>query len=369
MRVALVCPYAWDRPGGVQSHVRALGAQLKERSHDVLTIAPLADRGGVTEEDFVGVGHAVGIPANGSVAPIAFGPLAAGGIRRALDGFAPDVLHLHEPLIPSVSLLALWKSNGIPTVGTFHAAAESSAGYRVSRRVLERAADRLTVRTAVSDSARALISRYFPGDYLLTPNGVDVERFKQPEPMDLGSGPNVLFFGRIERRKGLEVLIQAMTRLRDLNATLVVAGTGPEEKSARSLADQLQVRARFLGRVPDEDVPGLYKAADVYCAPGLGGESFGIVLLEAFAAGTPVVCSSLAGFREVAAQAAAFVPRGEPGPLADALRDVLGGWGEELARKGTQRVASFDWRRLVGGVELTYDRAMTLAAGSSLGVE
>jgi phosphatidylinositol alpha-mannosyltransferase len=342
-----------------------LAAALRQRDHNVLTIAPLADRSSSMEEDFVGVGRAVGIPANGSVAPIAFGPLAAAGIRRAIEGFQPDVLHLHEPLIPSLSLLALWKAGDVATVGTFHAAADSSAGYRVSRPILERAAKRLTVRTAVSDAARSLVDRYFPGDYLLTPNGVDVARFAEATPVDIGRGPTVLFFGRIERRKGLEVLIQACTRLRDLDVTLVVAGTGPEEKAARALADRLLVPTRFLGRVPDADVAGVYKAASVYCAPGLGGESFGIVLLEAMAAGTPIVCSSLPGFREVAAHAAAFVQPDQSGPLADALREVIGGWGEELVRKGSQRVGMFDWRRLVGGVELTYERALSLQGAAT----
>jgi phosphatidylinositol alpha-mannosyltransferase len=328
----------------------------------------MVDRSKVPEEGVTAIGHAVGIPANGSVAPIAFGPVVTTAVRRALDAIDPEVVHLHEPLIPSLSLLALWRTDA-PTVGTFHAAADSSAGYRLSRRVLERAASRLSVRTAVSDQARALVSRYFPGDYLLTPNGIEVDRFKDAEPADLGPGRKVLFFGRLERRKGLEVLIQAMTRLRDLDVTLVVAGTGPEERSARHLAERLMVPADFLGRVDDDAVPGLYKAADVYCAPGLGGESFGIVLLEAMAAGTPIVCSSLHGFREVAQQSAAFVPPGESGPLADALREVLGGWGEELASKGTQRVSNFDWHRLVGGVELTYDRAIALVAGSTRGVE
>jgi len=361
MKIAIVCPYAWDRPGGVQSHVKALGSALKDRDHDVLTIAPVCSRDATVSEEITAIGRAVGIPANGSVAPIAFGPLATIGVRRALAAFEPDVVHLHEPLIPSVSLLALWNAQA-PCVGTFHAAAEQSAGYRVARTALDRAARKLAIRTAVSDAARALVARYFPGDYLITPNGVDVERFANAEPLDLGPGRKVLFFGRLERRKGVEVLIQALTRLRDLDLELIVGGTGPEEGNARVLARQLNVRARFLGPVDDDDVPRLYKAADVYVAPGLGGESFGIVLLEAMAAGTPVVCSSIAGFRGAAAQAAAFVPPDQPGPLADALRDVLGGWGEELAKKGRMRASSFDWSRLVPGVEDVYARAHAVAA-------
>jgi phosphatidyl-myo-inositol alpha-mannosyltransferase len=363
MRVVIVSPYAWDRPGGVQTHIKDLSVQLRGRGHETTVVAPTSDRP-IAEAGLVTIGHAVGIPSNGSRAPIAFGPLAASGMRRTLTSLQPDVLHLHEPLIPSLSLLALWNARTVPTVGTFHAAAPSSVGYRLSRAVLERAARRLTLRTAVSDAARQLVTRYFPGEYLITPNGVDVARFATAEPLDLGPGRKVLFFGRLERRKGLEILIQAFTRLRDLDLTLIVGGSGPEEKTARALAQRLDVPARFLGRIDETDVPRLYKAADVYCAPGTGGESFGIVVLEAMAAGTPVVCSSLEGFRAIAGNAAAIVPAGQPGPLADAIREVLGGWGEELKRKGSARAAQFDWPRLVAGVEHVYDRALKAHASA-----
>lgn len=361
MRVALVCPYAWDRDGGVQSHVRSLAAALRGRDHQVTVLAPYRSRppaDAAEEGDVHRVARAFGIPANGSVAPIAFGPVAAVAVRRSLDAIDPEVVHLHEPLIPSISLLALGMAHA-PLIGTFHAAADASLGYRLASPVLERAARRLEVRTAVSDAARELISRYIPGEYALTPNGVDTRRFSGAEPLLKGATKRVLFLGRIERRKGLEVLIQALTRLRDLDVELVVGGSGPEERPARSLTDRLQVRARFLGRVRDEDLPRLYRSADVYCAPGLGGESFGIVLVEAMAAGAPVVCSDLPGFRAVAGGAAQLVPPGEAGPLADALRRVLTQESHaQTMRKMSVRMASiFDWDRLVVGVETLYQRA------------
>jgi phosphatidylinositol alpha-mannosyltransferase len=353
-----VCPYAWDRVGGVQTHVRYLARALRARDHEVTVLAPTASEK-TPEDHVVYVGRAIGVPANGSVAPVSFGPLAAAGVRRALTALEPDVVHLHEPLIPSLSLLALWQG-GAPSVGTFHAAAESSFGYRISRPALERTARRITVRTAVSDAARSLISRYVPGEYLLTPNGVDVERFAGAEPADLGLGQKVLFVGRLEKRKGLEVLIQSMTRLRDLDARLIVVGSGHEERAARSLASSLGVDADFLGRVHDDDLPSIYRAADVYCAPGLGGESFGIVLIEAMAAGAPVVCSDLEGFRAVAGGAAELVPVGDAGLLADALRRVLS--DDDIASrmsKASSRLASaYDWGRLVTGVESIYVRAL-----------
>lgn len=359
MRIAIVCPYAWDRDGGVQSHVRSLAPALRERGHEVSVLAPYRESP-PSEAEAIRVGHAFGVPANGSVAPVAFGPVAAAAVRRALRALQPDVLHLHEPLIPSLSLLALWNANA-PTVGTFHAAAEESFGYRISAPVLQRAATKLTVRTAVSDAARDLISRYLPGEYLLTPNGVDTKRFAEsdPAPRAAGAPKRVLFLGRIERRKGLEVLLQAWTRLRDLEAELVVAGSGPEEKACRALAEQLQVPATFLGRVPDEDVPGLYRSADVYCAPGLRGESFGIVLVEAMAAGASVVCSDLPGFRAVAQGAAELVPPGNAGALADAIRLVLADDERRVEmRKMSRLIArSYDWSRLVVGVEAILEKA------------
>jgi phosphatidyl-myo-inositol alpha-mannosyltransferase len=359
VRIAIVCPYAWDRVGGVQTHVRALARILRERGHDVLVIAPRAGGRFAGGGEVTIAGRAVGVPANGSIAPVTFGPGAALGVRRALRAFAPDVLHLHEPLIPSLSLLALMGFRA-PTVGTFHAAARASTGYRLGRPVLERAVRRLRVRTAVSDASRDLIRRYFPGDYLLTPNGVEAGRFSTATPLDLGPGPTVLFLGRIERRKGLEILVRAMSLLTDLGATLVVAGTGPEEGACRKLASSLRVRTRFIGRISEDDLPGVYRGADVYCAPGLGGESFGIVLIEAMAAGAPVVCSDLDGFRAVAKGVAELVPPGDAGALASALRALL----IEPERRTTMSSASmriakmYDWGRLVAGVEAVYARAV-----------
>ena len=357
MRVALVCPYAWDLPGGVQSHIRSLAVQLRARGHEVLVVAPRSSRAGA-EEGVAFVGRTVPVPANGSIAPLAFGLGSATTVKRVLGDFAPEVVHLHEPLIPSLSLLALLRMD-VPSVGTFHASAEHSAGYALGRRPLERIARRLSVRTAVSDAARDLIQRYVPGEYVLTPNGVDVATFADAAPAEVGDGKKVLFLGRLERRKGLEVLIQAMARLRELGAELLVAGSGPQAKEMRALAERLLVDARFFGRVDDEEKAALFKRADLYCAPGLGGESFGIVLVEAMAAGTPVVCSDLAGFREVAGSSAVLVSSGDPGLLADAIKRVLSddSLAARMGKAGATTASGFDWGRLVGNVENIYRRA------------
>ncbi|MBA3629493.1 MAG: glycosyltransferase family 4 protein [Actinobacteria bacterium] len=365
MRIALVCPYAWDRYGGVQSHVRALAHALNRSGHETGVMAPyLLDHSTLNEPGITFVGRAVRVPANGSVAPLAFGPLVASGIREALEEFEPEVVHLHEPLIPSLSLLALSTNASAPTVGTFHAAAESSLGYRGAKAVLAKAANRLTVRTAVSEAAKALAARYFPGDYLITPNGIDVERFASAEPLGPARGrpgKSVLFLGRLESRKGLEVLIEAMAGISDLDASLVVAGSGPEKRSARALARRLGVKVEWLGRVSEADKPRIYRSADVYCAPALGGESFGIVLIEAMAAGAPVVCSDLSAFRAVTAGAAELVPPGEPEALAKALRAVLADprRSDEMRALSHRGARRFSWTALVGDVEAAYRLALS----------
>ena len=363
MKVAIVCPYAWDRFGGVQTHVRSLATALREREHDVVVIAPSA--GEVTKEEpgVRIVGRALPVPANGSVAPLSFGPLAAAGMRRELRELAPDVIHIHEPLIPSLSLLALWNAEA-PAVGTFHAAAESSAGYRLARPILERAVRGLTVRTAVSNAARALAATYFPGEFTITPNGIDIARFERATAMIAPQGPpSILFFSRLEKRKGADVLIRAAAELRDLDCEVVIAGAGPQERAARRLAQSLEVPARFIGRVEEEDLPGVYRSATIYCSPALGGESFGIVLLEAMAAGLPVACSDLPGFREVADGTAAFAAPGDPHDLAQTLRRLLTDSDERrvMAARSRERAALYDWRVLVGDVERIYERAVSAA--------
>ena len=361
MRVAIVCPYAWDRFGGVQTHVASLARSLRARGYDATIVAPQASIADLSPEEGVRiVGRAVPIPANGSMAPVSFGPVAGQGVRTALEELEPDVIHLHEPLIPSLSMLAL-RHPVAPTVGTFHASAESSFGYRAATPWLERTIRRLTVRTVVSEAARVLISRYFPGDYLVTPNGVEVARFQVPGVLDVGPPPRVLFFGRIEPRKGLEVLIEAMTFLRDLAPTLVVVGSGPESRVAAARARRLGIEARWLGRISDADKARAFRSCEVYCAPGLGGESFGIVLLEAMAAGAPVVCSDLPAFSAVAGDAALLVPPDEPPRLAEALREVVtdAKVADGLRAAGRRVAARFDWSHLALEVERAYELALS----------
>lgn len=365
MKITLSCPYAWDRPGGVQSHVRSLARTLRDRGHEVSVLAPIwiaaARRDAQSELEGIRLdltGRSVRVPANRSVAPIAFGPRGTVQVKRALDEFKPDVLHLHEPLIPSVSLLALWSFDG-PMVGTFHAAASSNPLYKTLDPVLARAAAKLAVRTGVSGAAVEHVRRYFAGDYHLTPNGVEVARFADGAPARWGNGLKVLFLSRLERRKGLAILIRAMGLLK-VEAELVVVGEGPERRRCEALAHRLNVAIRFLGRLSEPEKAAAFRRADVYCAPALEGESFGIVLIEAMASGTPVVCSGLPGFREAAGSAAVFVPPGHPVRLAEALRLVLADEQrrKEMGRTSQRRAGEFDWSRLVPQIEDHYTTAL-----------
>lgn len=350
MKIGMVCPYDWSHPGGVRTHIVGLAAALRRRGFGVEVIAPASKE----EPGVFRAGGAVGIPANGSIARVCFSPAARRRIEDRLSRGDLDVLHLHEPGIPSISLLALMASD-LPSVATFHAGAPRSLGYRLGRGVLRRYLDRLRDRMVVSEAAGALVRRYFPAEYRLVPNGVDVAMFSgaQPDERLLRLKPFVLFLGRPERRKGFPVVCRAMEAVRSaLDVRLVAAGPAPKDAPAWVAA---------LGPVPDEQLPGIYAAADVFCAPSTGGESFGIVLVEAMAAGIPVVCSDLPGYREAAAGAALTAPPGDDRALASRLVEVLSnrGLAADLAARGRERASALDWEVLSEQVIEAYARAVS----------
>ena len=341
MKVGIVCPYDWSHPGGVRSHILGLAEALPEASDGRWSadiIAPATQ----PEPGIWAAGRTLALPANGSVARIAFGPGARRRLGERLSRGDLDVLHLHEPAIPSLSLLALIGAR-LPVVATFHASAERSLGYTVARPILARFVERIGVRIAVSAAARSLIATYFPGDY-------DVMQHLKPY---------VLFVGRPEPRKGFSTLVDALALLRRHLDVRLVTTAAPRRHPDWVVP---------LGRVADDRLPGIYAAADAYCAPSLGGESFGIVLVEAMAAGAPVVCSDLPGYREAAGDAARFVQPGDPAGLATALREVLAGPASaaRLVRAGKDRAAELDWRVLAPEILTRYEGAgRPGAAGSS----
>ena len=328
MRVALVSPYSLSVPGGVQGQVLGLARALRRAGHEASVVAPadghLTDTG-LPEEAVVVVGRSLPVPANGSVARLAMGPGAAARTLRALHRLAPEAVHLHEPLAPGVTWAALgWPG---PKVGTFHRAG-AVAGGRVLAPAARLLAGRLAARTAVSEAAAATARALVGGDYEVIGNGVDLERFLARPDGAVPRGapvedPVVLFVGRHEPRKGLALLLEGFGRLGDdRRGSLWVAGEGPQTAALRAGGGAGR-RVEWLGRLPDDELAERLGRAQVLCAPSLGGESFGVVLLEAMAAGAVVVASDVPGYASVVGGHGVLVPPGDARALAGALEAVL----------------------------------------------
>ena len=317
LRVGLVCPYSMSAPGGVQDQVKGLARSLTRMGHHAEVIAP--GRCESVDVVSVGVGRSHDYATNGSIAPLAPQPTAAWRTMAAIHRGDFDVLHLHEPLAPSITLAALM-TRGTPIVGTFHAAGDRTL-YPWFAPPLRALAQRLDIRVAVSDSARALAQQFLGGTYEVLFNGVDLAAYAGPPPPRTPM-PSVLFLGRHDPRKGLDVLLRASRQLPP-DVILFVAGEGPDTAELRRT--HTGSRVRWLGRVSDAEKIRRLRSAWVVCAPSLHGESFGMVLLEAMAAGTPIVASDLPGYRSLTddGNAAFLTPAGDPEGLADALSTAL----------------------------------------------
>ncbi|MGI5217468.1 glycosyltransferase family 4 protein [Nocardia sp. CA-290969] len=349
MKIGMVCPYSFDVPGGVQAHVVELAQVFRERGHKVSVLAPATD--GTELPDFVvSAGRAVAIPYNGSVARLSFGPTAYTRIRKWIESNDFDVLHIHEPNAPSLSMLALKIAEG-PIVATFHTSTTKSLILSTFQGVLRPYHEKISGRIAVSELARRWQVEALGSDAVEIPNGVDVQAFSRA-PLLPGyprAGGTVLFLGRYdEPRKGMQVLLGALPVLvaRHPEVEVLVVGRGDEARLRRE-AGPLARHLRFLGQVSDLEKASAMRSADVYVAPNLGGESFGIILIEAMAAGTAVVASELDAFRRVLRDGAAgvLVPTGDSAALAEALSGLLTDDARraELVRTATQVVASYDW--------------------------
>ncbi len=374
MRVGLVCPYTWDVPGGVQAHVRDLAENLLLLGHEVSVLAPVDDPDDPGLEPYVvPAGRAVPVPYNGSVARLCFGPLSLGRTRRWVRQGRFDVLHLHEPTVPSVSMLAMWTAQGA-LVATFHTSTPRSRALQVFGTVLQPGLEKLTGRIAVSPAARRVIMEHLGGDAVLVPNGVQISRFAGATPLPgRPAGPTVVFLGRIdEPRKGLAVLLEALPELVDRvpGVRLLVAGPGDGDAVRRSVPAALRDRVELLGRVSDADKARAYASGDVYCAPNTHGESFGIVLLEAMATGTPVVASDLEAFRRVLddGRYGVLFPVRDAAALAVALADLLTDPARRaaLATRGRAAVRTYDWPAVTAQVVAVYE---TVVAATPVALE
>jgi phosphatidylinositol alpha-mannosyltransferase len=343
VRVGLLCPYSLSIPGGVQGQVLGLARALRRRGHETRVLAPCD---GPPPDAFVTpLGKSVPAAANGSVAPLAPDPAAQLRTMRALWDEDFDILHLHEPFAPGPCMTALMIKPA-PTIGTFHAAGESFAYKHMGAgtRFLNR---RLDLRCAVSEDARRLASSAVSGAFILLYNGVELAAYRAGDPWPT-EGPTIFFCGRHEPRKGLAVLLEAMAGLPG-DVRLWVGSDGPETAAlqARWAGDP---RVEWLGRLSDEEKVARLRGADIFCAPSLRGESFGVVLIEAMAAETPIVASELPGYANVAraGEDAELVLPGDPRALAAAITRVLedGELARRLVASGRLRAEEFSMDRL-----------------------
>jgi phosphatidylinositol alpha-mannosyltransferase len=351
MRIGIVCPYSFDVPGGVQRHVHDLAETLIGRGHYVSVLAP-ADEDAPLPAFVVPAGRAVPVRYNGSVARLAFGPVSATRVRRWITANDFDVLHVHEPLTPSLSMLAVLAARDEPVVATFHTAMARSRALNVAAAMLQLVLELISARIAVSPAARKVQVEHLDGGATQIPNGVTVDRFAQAEPLPGWPGPDgaIGFLGRFtEPRKGFPVLLEAFARLAPgrPGLRLLVAGPGEPAEVLEGLPPAVAGRITFLGLVSEADKARMLHSVSVYVAPNTGGESFGMVLTEALAAGAPVVASDIEAFRHVLdqGQAGLLVPVGDASALATALDRLLDDPEERdrLAEHGRQVVAQYDW--------------------------
>ncbi len=375
MKIAMVSPYDFTWPGGVTAHVTQLARALGRSGHEVQVLAPHSPSRECQDADLlVPLGRSVPLPSGGSIARVSLSWWLYPKVRALLKREQFDIIHLHEPMAPILPLCVLEFSRSV-NVGTFHASYARQHLYRVTHPIIKRWHQRLHGNIAVSPAARRYVNNTFPGDYEIIPNGIDFDRFSAgvaPLPQYQDGKLNILFVGRLEKRKGLRYLLEAYGKLKwDLpNIRLIVVGPGnPDKESYRIISSHNLQDVEFVGRVSYEDLPRYYASADIFCSPATGAESFGIVLLEAMSAGKPVVASDIEGFRGI-------VTDGEQGLLvpkkdSDALATALGNLARdpELRRKlggqGNRSAEEYRWEVVAGRVENYYNTCLQAANGSS----
>ncbi|MDI3339381.1 MAG: glycosyltransferase family 4 protein [Sphaerobacter sp.] len=368
MKILLVSPFDFSYPGGVNEHILHLDREFQAAGHQTRILAPRSDAEG--EEDdghFYKLGMAVPVPSNGSTARITLSPLISGKVKEFLQAEQFDIIHLHEPLAPTLPLMVLLHSKSV-NVGTFHAARSSNLAYLYGKPLLSFFHGKLHARIAVSPSAREFVSQYFPADYQVIPNGIDIQQFgpNVPPLPDAGaSGPTVLFVGRYnESRKGLKYLLRAIALVRQEFPTvrLLVVGPGAPWRFERLLERYELDNVTFVGAVSKQELPSYYASADVFCAPSTGRESFGIVLLEAMASGKPVVATRIDGYTAVVRHGVEglLVEPKNPEALAMALVHVLA--DRELAARlgaaGRRRAEEHSWSVIARRVLDVYEQAL-----------
>ncbi len=364
MKIAIVSPYDWAVSGGVNNHISHLAEQFVQLGHEPHIIAPGVKQVADGPCPITIIGRPIPLPVSGSVARITLSLRTAGKTKRVLEETDFDIVHVHEPFMPQLPIQFLRYSTTI-NVGTWHAARDSNLVYVYGRRLIKRWQRKLDGKIAVSAAAVKHIEKYFPGYYNIIPNGVDIEHFERevaPLPEFMDGKRTVLFVGRPEKRKGLKFLIRAFVGVQRAipNSRLIVVGAGEFGRYENAVRKAKLHDVVFRSYVPFDELPRYHKSAHVFCAPNTGFESQGIVLLEAMAAGLPIVASNIDGFAGVLTHGVEglLVRPEDPQALADALIDVLGdpSRGEAMAARGRERCQHFSWDRVGQQVLSYYER-------------
>ena len=362
MKIGLVTPYIYPLPGGVNAHVQELYENLVARGHDVRIISSTHGPQRASEGDIIRRGYGWSVPTNGAVGTLTVSHRYGQLVQEMLDREQFDLIHYHEPFVPFLSLQVLRHSTSV-NVATFHAYSGWSPSYEFGKRMMARFAGRLHGRIAVSAAARHFINRYFPGEYKVIPNGVDLRDYRDVTPFARwrDGTHNILFIGRFESRKGLMYLLKAYRTLRrdGYGCRLLLVGVGPQERDARRyIATRRLQGVEFLGRVSDADKARAFATADVFVSPATGQESFGIVLLEAMAAGRAIVCSDIHGYKGVVrrGEQALLVPPKDSVALAGAIGQLLRdpALRTRMGESGRQRAVQFSWPSVTAKVDDYY---------------
>ena len=363
LKIGIVCPYSWDTPGGVQNHIRDLAEFLIASGHNVSVLAPAIDETKLPDY-VVNAGKPISIPYNGAVARVLFGPVAFARVRQWISQGDFDLLHLHEPAIPSISLLACWAADG-PMVGTFHAAAKRQKIIFAIGPILEPAIEKLSARIAVSEAARLTLTDHLDTDAVIIPNGIYANRYTEGKRIEKWSGNTIGFIGRFEEpRKGLSVLVDALPVISRFapDVKVLVAGPGDPADVIEDIDPQLRQRFEFLGKISEDEKADFMSSVAVYVAPNTGGESFGIILAEALAGGACVVASDIPAFDDLLGQGefGALFESESATELAKVVIDLLRDENKrkELSSRGKERAKLFDWTVVAQQIYSVYEMSI-----------
>lgn len=371
LRIGIVCPYGWDTPGGVQAHIGDLAEFLISQGHVVSVLAPAIDENSLPAY-VVSAGKPIAIPYNGAVARVLFGPIAFSRVRQWIVQGNFDLLHLHEPAIPSLSLLACWAADG-PMVGTFHASSKRQRAIFAVGPILEPVIEKLAVRIAVSETARHTLTEHLETDAIVIPNGIFVEKFRAGVQRPEWAGNTLGFMGRFEEpRKGLDVLLDALAIVARFipDVRVLVAGPGESEDVMKKVDPQIRSRVTFLGRLDEKEKADFLSSVSLYVAPNTGGESFGIILAEAMAAGASIVASDIPAFASLLGDGkyGVLFTSEDSADLAKTLIDLLRDAKKRAAigAIGKEHSVVFDWDNVAQQIFSVYEMAMVGGGGVRL---